>query len=53
MASLTTAINYMDPTIYGSKQAILLGMQGSFQDSMKKEMKSNLQEKEGIKENSY
>ena len=30
MASLTTAINYMDPTIYGSKQAILLGMQGKF-----------------------
>jgi hypothetical protein len=30
MASLTTAINCMDPTIYGSKQAILLGMQGKF-----------------------
>ena len=41
MASLTTEINYMDPTIYGSKQAILLGMQGKFSglDEEKNEIK--------------
>jgi len=30
MASLVTAINFMDPKIYGSQAAIILGMQGKF-----------------------